>query len=285
MGPDSLDFSQRLLASAPSLNVPGPSVDRAAAKAELTPGLEIEAKFFLPRAAAEVLTRALPFAQIEQRYFKRNLVRPLIERFLKETRRTSSDGGVSMRSDTADVDPANFSIARIRRTRFPKQQPTYCIEFKGAKEGDMGFRISRREVSLPISAKQYKALKEEATAGTLRKRRYSISGTITVNGESIPTVAQVDCLQAAGKKLRKVDTKFDTVDIELSDVAHIHALRRGHHSFHFLSSCVELSSRHETLGKPLTTRRLAKDGLHPEALKAIKQLEAEAQKRGQKYSD
>jgi hypothetical protein len=282
MGPDSLDISQRSLAGDISLNVSGPRVDRATAKADLTQGLEIEAKFFLPRELARKVTRSIPFAQIEQRYFKRNLVRPLLERFLNEEKRNATDDRNSMRIGTPPGEREDFSIARIRRTRYPKQEPTYFIEFKGAKEGDSGFRISRRELSLPISSKQYKALKEEATAGTLRKRRYSISGTLTVNGETIPAVAQVDCLQAAGKKLHKVAGKFDTVDIELNDPRHIHALRAGHHSFAFLQKCVELSAHDEKLGKSLTTRRLAKNGLHSDALKAIKKLEAEALKRRNK---
>lgn len=276
MGPDFIDSSQRSPAGDLSLNISGPSIDRGSTKADLTQGFEIEAKFFLPRALAKKITGAMPFTQIEQRYFKRNFVRPLLERFLGETNGSSTDRDLAINREIPLIERSDFSIARIRRTRYPGKQPTYFIEFKGAKTGDKGTRISRREISLPISAKHYKALKEEATAGTIRKRRYAVSGTITIAGVAIPAVAQIDSLQAAGKKLHKVTTKFDTIDIELGDPSHIHALRAGHHSFRFLSSCIELSSYNEKLGKPLTTRRIAKNGLQQDGLKAIKKLEEHA---------
>ena len=283
MCPGSIDISPSSASGDFSLNVTGPTIDRAAAKEAL--GLEIEAKFFMPRALAQRLTSGSPFVQIEQRYFPRELVRPLLEKFLMRNRTDLNYGDREIGGTIDHSVFANFSIARIRIIRQPKQKPTYFIEFKGAKEGDEGARISRREISHEISAKQYAALKDNATAGTLYKRRYAISGTIAVSGEVIPAIAQIDCLQAAGKNLQKVSPAFDTVDIELRDPSHVHALRAGEHSFTFLQKCIELSSCNETLAKHLTTRRLAKKGIHPEAVKAIKKLEAEAQKRGQKDSN
>lgn len=272
MTPDSIHLSRHSAHRGDSLNVSGPAIDRPAVKKEL----EIEAKFFMPRALAQKLTSGLEFTQIEQSYFKRDQVRPLLEQFLIGRRSPSNHGEVALGGTTDRNELASLSIARIRRVRHPEQGPRYFIEFKGSKEGEEGARISRREVSREISAKQYEALKAEASAGTLRKRRYSISGTITVNGRTIPAEAQIDCLQAAGKELHKVSPTFDTVDIELLDPSHIHALREGHHSFEFLKNCIELSSHNKHLAKPLTTRRVAKWGLYREALKAIEQLEAQA---------
>lgn len=258
------------------LNVSGPSIDRSSARKELTQGREIEAKFFMPRAMAQKLTSGLPFTQIEQHYFKRTLVKSLVEMFL------SNKGDPSNPTALPPNESGEFSIARIRSTREPGQDATYFIEFKGSKEGVAGFRISRREVSEPISFRQYKALREDATAGSLRKRRYAIAGTITVNGTQIPALAQIDSLQAAGKELHKTSTTFDTVDVELQDTSHIAELRAGHHSFEFLHCCIELSAHNEAFAKTLTTRRIAKKGLHTDAVKAIKRLEAEAQRRNVK---
>jgi len=261
MGLDFFDSSRHPFSRDVPLNLPGPQIDRSAAKQELNPEIEIEAKFFLPRTLAKKLTSSARFMQIEQRYFKRELIKSLLEEFIVPNR-------------SGPIDLSGLSIARIRRTREPGQEAKYFIEFKGEKGGSNTARISRREISEPITAKDYKALKERATAGILRKRRYSIPGTITIDGRSIAAVAQIDCLQAAGKKLHKVKTKFDTVDIELQDPAHIDALRSGHHSFSFLARSIELSANNGRLAKVLTTRRIAKNGLDPDAVKAIKKLES-----------
>ena len=276
MGYKFTDTSRHPANGDSSLNIVGPSIDRSAVKVQLTDGVEIEAKFFMPRALAHEITAALPFIQIEQRYFPRELIKPLLERFLYGPGARSTGNELRVIRDVREDEIADFSIARIRRLFRPGQEPDYVIEFKGAKEVAEGARISRREISQPISAKQYTALTEKATAGIVRKRRYSISGTMTIQGKAIPAEAQIDCVQAAGKKLSKINTSFDTVDIELRDPSHIHALRAGRHSFSFLASCIELSSADPKLSKPLATKRIAKKGLNPEALQAIKKLEGAA---------
>ena len=168
--------------------------------------------------------------------------------------------------------PEEFSSARVRRICTPGELPDYYLEFKGSKEGFGDLRISRRELSLCISSAEYELLKGEATAGTLHKLRYAFPGTITVNGQMVSAVAQVDCLQAAGKKLHNLKDDFSTADIELLDLSHIHAVRAGQHSFTFLEHCIELSAFDKKLWKPLTTRRLAKKGLRDAAMKALKTL-------------
>jgi hypothetical protein len=282
MGHKVTDTSQHPAHGDTSLNFAGPSIDRSAVKAQLTDGVEIEAKFFMPRALAHEVTSALPFVHIEQRYFPRGLINPLLKGFADVLGPRPAGNELRSARNARENELPDFSIARIRRTFRPGEQPHYFIEFKGAKEVTEGARISRREISHPISAKQYKALTETATAGIVRKRRYSISGTITIQGRPISAEAQIDCVQAAGKKLQKINTSFDTVDIELQDPSHIHALRAGRHSFPFLASCIELSSADKKLARPLATKRIAKRGLDPEALQAIKKLEGAAHRLNSK---
>ena len=255
------------------LNITGPAIDRTVERSQHAEGREIEAKFFIPKEVAQKLVKGLRFTQIEQHYFRGGDITSLLEVFVHSKR--PSQTPYPTRPETKKISMTDeFSSARIRRTRAAKESPSYSIEFKGSKEGEANLRISRREISYPITSAEYKSLKDEATAGAIRKRRYAIPGTITVNGQVIQVTAQVDRLQAAGRKLHKVEAEFDTVDIELHDTAHIHALRAGHHSFQFLENCIEISALDRKICKPLTTRRLAKHGLREDALKAVKTLEA-----------
>ena len=257
----------------PSLNIEGPAIDRNAEQNRLSEGREIEAKFFIPPHVARNLIRGRPFSQIEQRYFKERDIAPLLRALLQGGRISeASSRPVGIQPEV--FAPEEFSSARIRRTRHPGESPIYHLEFKGSKVEEANVRISRREVSYTITSAEYKSLKEMATAGAIRKRRYSIPGIIQVDKEVMDVTAQIDCLQAAGKKLSKVEADFDTVDIELRNAAHIHALRSGHHSFPFLQDCVEISALDRKLFKPLATRRIAKAGLEDDAIKALKKLEA-----------
>jgi hypothetical protein len=257
----------------PSLDIEGPGIDRNAEQNRLSEGREIEAKFFIPPHVARKLIRGCPFSQIEQHYFKERDVAPLL-RALLQGEPISEASPRPVVSQPEVFAPEEFSSARIRRTRLPGEGPIYHLEFKGSKVEEANVRISRREVSYTITSAEYKSLKVMATAGAIRKRRYSIAGTIHVNKEVLDVTAQIDCLQAAGKKLSQVVANFDTVDIEICNVAHIHALRSGHHSFPFLKDCVEISALDRKLFKPLATRRIAKAGLEEDALKALKKLEA-----------
>lgn len=278
MGLESTDSSKHTTSRDSLVNTTGPAIDRAAERdraderRQHKDGREIEAKFFIPQDVVRKLIKGRPFSQIEQRYFRSSDITPLLRALVRGKR--LCDGAVGAVASSEIQSPEHFSSARIRRTRHPGARPEYQIEFKGSKEGEPTARISRREISFSITSAEYKALKEVATAGAVRKRRYSIPGTIQVNNKAIPVTAQVDCLLAAGKKLSRVEAQFDTVDIELHDTSHIHALRAGKHSFEFLQRCIELSALDKELIKPLTTRRIAKAGLEDNALKALKKLGA-----------
>jgi len=252
------------------LNISGPSIDRSRARLELDPNREIEAKYFIPSDILKRLVKGRDFAQIEQRYFPSDRVRAIVEEF---------------RDILKIADPEVFTSARIRRVRVPNGAITFYIESKGRKEGSDGSRISRREASATIEPETYKRLKERATAGILRKRRYTVSGAISTAHGVLPIAAQVDVLQAAGRKIRNLNVKFATVDIELGHHEHIRDLRAGRHSFKFLDECVELTAKRAKEQKILATRQIAKTGLGEEQLKLLKQLEREAEKSRPKSKD
>ena len=273
MSLESPHTSKHTTTREPSLDIEGPGIDRNAEQNLLSEGREIEAKFFIPPHLTRTLVRGRRFSQIEQRYFKERDIGPLLCALL-QGERISEASSRPVVTQPEVFAPEEFSSARIRRTRHPEERPIYHLEFKGRKVEEASVRISRREVSYTITSAEYKSLKEMATAGAIRKRRYAIPGIIQVDKEVLDVTAQIDCLQAAGKKLSKVVADFDTVDIELRNAAHIHALRSGHHSFPFLQNCVEISALDRKLFKSLATRRIAKAGLEEDALKALKKLEA-----------
>ena len=276
MNTDLTATSQYLPSDGLSLDLSGPVVNRAAVERALALTTEIEAKFFMPQAVAQGLTADLPFLQIEQRYFPPEKVTPLLERFFINQPLTVNDQELYLPAEVVRRELANISIARIRSVSEPGGEPAYFIEFKGPKVGAEGSRISRPELSKPITSKHYNTLAERATAGTVRKRRYELHGSITVEKSSVPRKAQIDYLEAAGKNGQTVNGDLYTVDIELLDPAHLSALRAGEHTFDFLGECIELDSHNDEIAKILTTRRLARNGLSLEAMHAIKVLEKRA---------
>jgi hypothetical protein len=276
MNTDLTAISHHLPSDRLSLDLSGPVVNRAAVKRALALTTEIEAKFFMPHAVADRVTADLPFVQIEQRYFPPEKVMPLLERFVINQPLTVNNQELYLPVEVVRRELADISIARIRSISEPGGETAYFIEFKGPKVGAEGSRISRPELSKPITAKHYKSLAERATAGIVCKRRYELHGSITVEKGSVPRKAQIDYLEAAGKRVQTVDRDLYTVDIELLDPAHLSVLRTGEHTFDFLSECIELDSHNDEIAKILTTRRLAKNGLSSEAMHAIKVLEKRA---------
>lgn len=251
-----------------SLNISGPSIDRSNILRTPEVTREIEAKYFIPNEVLSPVIKGRSYIQIEQRYFPSDRVRAIVEEFKTEL-------NIS--------DPEAFSSARIRRSRSPHGALIFHLESKGKKQGKDDVRISRREATATISAATYKKLKDEATAGTLRKRRYTIHGAIETEHGKIPVIAHVDVLQAAGKKIRKLKNAPSTVDIELTSAAHIRHLRAGRHSFSFLAKCIELTARAPSEQKILATRLLAKQGIGEEQSRLLKKLAREAQELRTKH--
>ena len=258
------------------ITLSGPSIDRAAIRDALALHTEIEAKFFMPHPVAKEVTKDLPFLLIEQRYFPRRLITPLVKEFIIKPHLKASEKGIDLPKELVWRELADISTARIRTISEPGGGSSHFIEFKGPKEGAEDCRISRLEIQRPITLKAYKALAERATAGSVRKRRYHVEGAIIIDGTSIPRVAQIDSLEAAGKDLREASKHFSTVDIELLDPGHIRSLRDGSHTFPFLHTCVELLSHSDEHAHMVTTRRLAKKGLSDDVLKAVQEIETQA---------
>jgi hypothetical protein len=247
----------------PSLNISGPSVERAAFTVTLSESVEIEAKFFLPRRILHSLIAGREGIAIEQHYFPRS-----------ETRKLAREFSLFVMVE----DSHEFSSARVRKATLPSGKESFQIDFKGKKDEVQGSRIYRREFGLEISQTRFKQLRKEALEGSIVKIRHDFGGYIIDRGRRIPVVAQVDHYKAAGSPLAELKTEFATVDIEIPKAELIQALRRGDHSFSFLKECVELSTQSEDLQRALATRRLAKFGFDAERLTALEEIKEIAKK-------
>lgn len=239
-----------------SLNRPGPAVDRPHNRVGVAESTETELKYFILPELAKEVTRNREYLRIEQHYFPRRAIHGLIDSF-----------GVHNLVESAEA----FSTARIRRVTHPSGDVTHLLEFKGAKEDVLGSRISRREFGIEIPERVFLALKGDATAGSLIKRRYHIQGR-TTGGTNYPLVLQVDILEEVGHPLRKLSKEFCTADIEVRDLRLIKTIRAGHHTLPFLSECVELSATNHIL----SNRRLAKRGFDEEQRNALSKITASA---------
>lgn len=259
MDPDSTHQPGRSGARATdaSLNMRGPAIDRSQFTVTLSESVEIEVKFFIPRRTFRSVVSGREGLTIEQHYFPRD-----------QTKRLATEFALSAMVEHSQA----FSNVRIRKTSFPSGKRSYQVEFKGKKDEVEGARIYRREFSLDISESRFKELSKEAVSGSIIKIRHEIDGYIVERGRKIPIVAQVDEFRAAGRDLRGSTEGFATVDIELPRANLIQALRRGEHSFPFLSDCVELSTQPTQLQQAVATRRIAKYGFDEEGLRALKEI-------------
>ncbi len=172
-----------------------------------------------------------------------------------------------MHADVADTEV--FNSARVRRTKYPNGERSYEIEFKGSKEELNGLRISRAEFGRSISRKEFKELRDAANLGTVRKLRYDVGGSISLQQEIFPVNAQVDVFEMAGAPARKLDQQYVTVDIELSMESLVAPFCAGHHTFSFLSKCVDMSANAETIMRHLSSTQVACHGLGKKQLRAL----------------
>lgn len=244
-----------------SLSLPNSDCERIANN--LSHSTEIEAKFYMPEEVTKKVIKGLPFTMIEQHYFPRDAVNGLLRDF-------------QVADQVPDV--ADFSSARIRRARAPSGEVSYAIEFKGKKAAFKGSRIFRREFGILIPKSMYSQLLSSATAGTLRKRRHDVAGEIKHEGVTYRTTAQIDVVLAAGKNLKDVKVHFSTVDIELPRVEFVTSLRAGKHSWQFLHKCFDITFGDSEAARELSTRRIARHGFDTTRLKALKNLQEEAQR-------
>ena len=224
---------------------------------------EIEVRYFVPDALTESLTARKEYIVIEQHYFPQKTVRDLVQQF-----------GVSR--VVADYD--DFSTARIRRTKYSEDVTIFELEFKGPKVLAAGAPISRSEFGIAISKELFEELSGDATAGSLKKRRYNINGKIEDGSAWKSATGHLDIVRRAGPSLEKVRPCFATIDIELSTARLLPALRAGRHSFRFLRECVEINRMDSDIRSSIANSSIARNGLQDEQKEALKELSQEAKR-------
>lgn len=247
----------------PKMTTPWPEFEFGPASAALRqPPMEIELKYFVPleRVIASGLIDRLEPRRIVQDYFPRSSVPELID----ELR-------LSERFDRTD----ELTSARLRRSE-TSRGTLFSIDFKSRKqEGELG-RLSRFEVSIPLSFEQYTCFSTRATTGTIEKLRYSLSGVVMPDTKhEMEVTAEVDIIMRAGGKGKLVDPSFALVDIELPDESLVKAMRAGFHTFDLLESkVVELTAASQDLQDVLSSRRMAKHGVGKAERQKIAELHA-----------
>ncbi len=224
---------------------------------------EIEVRYFVHDDVATRLTEGKHYLVIEQHYFTSKGLRDLISRH-----------GI----DGAQADSAKFSSARVRRIRDEKEREEFMLEFKGPKENAGGARISRLEFSVPISESLFDKLKDEATAGSLKKRRYVLSGRIEGPEGYEQVEGHLDILRRAGIGLPRVRPEVATIDIELPSARLLPGLRGGRHSFKFLAECVEISRLDPETQGLISNSTLAEKGVDGSRREAFRELQHEAER-------
>lgn len=229
-------------------------------KVLIDPPIETEMRYFVPlsKLAESGLIEGVEPVRILQHYFPKSGVAGLVSQF-----------GLNERFDRTD----ELSSARLRRSEGPAGT-VFSIDFKSRKFEGAGGRISRIEISIPLSFEEYCSRLGNATSGTLEKLRYSIQGSVTMpGGDELALKAEVDLVCRAGNKGKRVDPSFALVDIELPDGQIALRMREGKHSFEILKSgALELIQAPAELAEVLSTKRMAKHGLGRDERQAIGKL-------------
>lgn len=224
---------------------------------------EIEVRFFVPDRLVEELASRHEYVSIEQHYFSDKTIKDLIKRF-----------GVA--KVVSDHD--SFNTARIRRTKFSKDNTIYELEFKGPKEMAGGAPISRSEFGIAITKELFAELRPKATEGSLKKRRYLINGKIEDAKAWKNASGHLDLLRRAGPSMERVKPSFATIDIELSSERLLPALRAGKHSFKFLDQCVEIGRLDSSVRTAIANSTIALEGIEGRQEKALEELRDEAKR-------
>lgn len=220
---------------------------------------EIEFRYLAPPHLLPSIIGPRDPKRIEQYYFPASSLKELLKRFSVHALVAGADG---------------FTSARIRETQVPRGEVAYDIEFKGPKQKLHGLRISRVELGVSISRKEFKELRIDATAGMVRKLRYEVEGTVQFERCSIPTIAQFDVYKMAGTPPRPLDLPYTTVDIELSDARLVLPFCNGKHTFSFLSECVDMGTNGKKIRKYLSSSQVARDGLGKKQRDALNKAES-----------
>ena len=229
-------------------------------------GVEIEAKFFVPRNEIErnLQLSTLPSCIISQAYFHREKIPALAELLARMTGKT-------------EIAKVRYSRARLRWIEHksgPKSgEEVTCIELKGRKNGT----ISRLEQIIHIPPALFQSLMAEADGGFLRKRRFHHSGWILGrNGKRNKADAHIDfLLSAPGRFLSRLHCdssifqRCALVDVEMPNPAlYRNVLSPGASSFDYLQSGICLREASRRWQKFASSHTLAKRGLADPALVA-----------------
>lgn len=248
--------------SASSLGVPTP-LNRAFE-------IETELQYFTPRATLERFLGVpsqgalrIPGTTVElirQHSFPKDEIESCARRILEHYREHKR---------LRNLDPQVFTQARLRVV-FYQGQRSYTLEAKGPKRED-----SRLEIGIPLTRGEY--LKERARAdhGMLEKFRFIVAGEVygMRHGRPYPVKAQIAAITHAGPggtRCASACRAFTLVDVELPP-ALVYAFRHGNHSLSFLKPpfSTELSLVRREIAKPLSARRLARDGYGEEAQHSV----------------
>lgn len=224
---------------------------------------EIEVRYFVPERLIEELTQRRDYVSIEQHYFPEKTIRDLVKQF-----------GVARVVNDHD----SFNTARIRRTKFSKDNTIYELEFKGPKELVGGAPISRSEFGIAITKEMFQELREKATEGSLKKRRYLINGKIEDAKAWKSASGHLDLLRRAGPDMERIKPPFATIDIELPSEGLLPALRAGRHSFKFLAECVEIGRLDSSVRTAIANSTIAHEGMEGRQERALEDLRDEARR-------
>ena len=168
----------------------------------------------------------------------------------------------------------DLSSARVRLSVTPEGTHHHVLELKSPKFD----RVARYEYAVPISDRVFLKLRDSLADGALRKLRYEVPGILLVDegagDEPVAVTLQLDQVLAAGPRLQALETPLFTADLEVSRSDFVIAVRRGSHSFSWLSECVELNSLAPHLAKPLSSRQIARRGVGARQQQALRNVEA-----------
>lgn len=203
---------------------------------------------------------------LEQRYFPKEAL-PRIVILAKEAHGLSDN----------QIAEKKFSSARLRKVTRVGKTPRYFLELKSNKTGPSSLKLSRAELSVPLSRSDYIRLLPSAHAGLVRKKRLIFEGEISVSGDrTIPCRLQVDYWLKAGKRIPSGTPSqkfgFVTADLELPSQKLARLVRLGRHSISMLDKSMELSALPAEQQSILSNRRLACKGFDKDARSQIRRL-------------
>ena len=167
----------------------------------------------------------------------------------------------------------DLSSARVRLSVKPDGTHDQVLELKSPKFD----RVARYEYAIPISEGLLLKLRDSFADGAIRKLRYEVQGSLLAyddaGGEPIRVTLQLDRLLAAGPRLQALKEPLFTADLELTHSDLVSTVRRGFHSFPWLTECVELNSLDPRIAKPLSSRQIARHGIGSRQHRALKEIE------------